>query len=130
MPPVSKSLTTDNIDVKMETVPGIAEECDISEDLLAYTFKLRKGVEFYNGRTFDADASSGTSSASSIRRSDTTSPERPWASQGSCERGQATRSAASRRAGGHQSGRLRPIQVQELEALGKTELVRFENFFD
>ncbi|MGQ4809674.1 Glutathione-binding protein GsiB [Candidatus Entotheonellaceae bacterium PAL068K] len=37
-------------------VPGIAYEWDNSPDLLTYTFKLRKGVLFHNGREVDAAA--------------------------------------------------------------------------
>ncbi len=40
----------------MEIVPGVAEEWTISDDLMTYTFKLRKGVEFHNGRNVDAEA--------------------------------------------------------------------------
>ncbi len=45
-----------DIDQKMEIVPGVAEEWDISDDLKTYTFRLRKDVEFHNGRTVDAEA--------------------------------------------------------------------------
>ena len=38
----------------MEIVPGIGTEWDISDDLMTYSFKLRKGVEFHNGRDVDA----------------------------------------------------------------------------
>lgn len=41
---------------KMEIVPGIATEWDISKDLTKYTFRLRKGVEFHNGADVDAAA--------------------------------------------------------------------------
>jgi ABC-type transport system substrate-binding protein len=39
-----------------EPVPGIATEWDVSADLLTYTFKLRQGVLFHNGREVDAAA--------------------------------------------------------------------------
>lgn len=40
----------------MEIVPGIATEWDISKDLTKYTFRLRPGVEFHNGADVDAAA--------------------------------------------------------------------------
>lgn len=45
-----------DLDVKSEPVPGIATEWDIAPDLLTYTFKLRHGVLFHNGREVDAEA--------------------------------------------------------------------------
>ncbi|NKC13591.1 MAG: hypothetical protein GKR94_15785 [Gammaproteobacteria bacterium] len=45
-----------DLNKKMEIVPGIAESWDISKDLKTYTFKLRKGVEYHNGRTVDAES--------------------------------------------------------------------------
>jgi peptide/nickel transport system substrate-binding protein len=39
----------------LEPVPVLAEEWEISEDGLTYTFKLRQGVTFHNGREFVAD---------------------------------------------------------------------------
>jgi peptide/nickel transport system substrate-binding protein len=45
-----------DIDAKSEPVPGVATEWDIAPDLLTYTFKLRKGVLFHNGREVDAEA--------------------------------------------------------------------------
>jgi len=45
-----------DLDLKSEPVPGIAAEWDVSADLLTYTFKLRKGVLFHNGREVDAEA--------------------------------------------------------------------------
>lgn len=41
---------------KMEIVPGIAAEWDISKDLRKYTFHLRPGAEFHNGASVDAAA--------------------------------------------------------------------------
>jgi peptide/nickel transport system substrate-binding protein len=40
----------------MEPAPGIATEWDISDDLRTYTFKLRQGVTFHNGTNVDAAA--------------------------------------------------------------------------
>src|ERR671922_1008440 len=45
-----------DLDLHSEPVPGIAAEWDITPDLLTYTFKLRKGVLFHNGREVDAEA--------------------------------------------------------------------------
>jgi peptide/nickel transport system substrate-binding protein len=42
--------------LKSEPVAGIATEWDIAPDLLTYTFKLRKGVLFHDGREVDAEA--------------------------------------------------------------------------
>lgn len=39
----------------LEPVPGLAESWDISDDGLTYTFNLRQGVTFHNGREFVAD---------------------------------------------------------------------------
>ena len=41
---------------RMEPVPAVAAEWDVSADLLVWTFKLRKGAEFHNGQTIDAEA--------------------------------------------------------------------------
>ena len=35
--------------------PGLAEEWDISDDGLTYTFKIREGVKFHNGESLTAD---------------------------------------------------------------------------
>ncbi len=45
-----------DLDLQCEPVPGIAEEWEASKDLLAYTFKLRKGARFHHGREIDAAA--------------------------------------------------------------------------
>jgi ABC-type transport system substrate-binding protein len=39
----------------LQPIPGIAEKWDISSDGLKYTFHLRKGVRFHNGREVTAD---------------------------------------------------------------------------
>ncbi len=36
-------------------VPELAESIDASDDATVWTFKLRKGVEFHNGKSMDAD---------------------------------------------------------------------------
>jgi peptide/nickel transport system substrate-binding protein len=45
-----------DLNTKLEPVPGIAMEWEASKDLLTYTFKLRKGALFHNGREVDAAA--------------------------------------------------------------------------
>lgn len=39
----------------MELVPSLAEKWEASDDLKTYTFHLRQGVKFHNGRDFDAE---------------------------------------------------------------------------
>jgi peptide/nickel transport system substrate-binding protein len=41
---------------KTEVVPGLAESWTISKDGLQYTFKLRKGITFHDGTSFNAAA--------------------------------------------------------------------------
>ena len=41
---------------KSEPVPGVAAAWEASKDLLSYTFQLRHGVLFHNGREVDAEA--------------------------------------------------------------------------
>ncbi len=45
-----------DLNLKCEPAPGIATEWEASKDLLSYTFKLRKGAQFHNGREIDAAA--------------------------------------------------------------------------
>jgi peptide/nickel transport system substrate-binding protein len=45
-----------DLNPKLEPVPGIATEWAPSPDLMTYTFKLRQGVLFHNGREVDAAA--------------------------------------------------------------------------
>lgn len=45
-----------DLNPKLEPVPGIATSWEASKDLLTYTFKLRKGALFHNGREIDAAA--------------------------------------------------------------------------
>jgi peptide/nickel transport system substrate-binding protein len=45
-----------DIDQQGNIVPGIAESWEPSKDLTAWTFRLRKGVLFHNGRAVDAEA--------------------------------------------------------------------------
>jgi len=43
------------IDHKSHPVPELAESWDPSPDAAQWTFKLRKGVEFHNGKTLEAE---------------------------------------------------------------------------
>ncbi len=43
------------VNYKGEPVPELAESWEASPDAAVWTFKLRKGVEFHNGKTMDAD---------------------------------------------------------------------------
>ena len=45
-----------DLDLRSEPVPGVAESWEAAPDLRSYTFRLRKGVLFHNGRTVDAEA--------------------------------------------------------------------------
>src|SRR5262245_31381634 len=45
-----------DLDQKSEPVPGVAAAWEVSQDLLSYTFELRHGVLFHNGREVDAEA--------------------------------------------------------------------------
>ncbi len=45
-----------DLNAKLEPVPGIASEWASSQDLMTYTFTLRKGVLFHNRREVDAAA--------------------------------------------------------------------------
>lgn len=45
-----------DFDAGMNIVPAIATEWEPSQDLKTWTFKLRRGAEFHNGETIDADA--------------------------------------------------------------------------
>ncbi len=42
-------------DKNMQNVPGLAESWELSDNLLIWTIRLRKGVTFHNGNRFDAD---------------------------------------------------------------------------
>ncbi|MDH3598662.1 MAG: ABC transporter substrate-binding protein [Candidatus Tectomicrobia bacterium] len=43
------------VNAKSEPIPELAESWDASADAATWTFKLRKGVEFHNGKTLDAE---------------------------------------------------------------------------
>jgi peptide/nickel transport system substrate-binding protein len=43
------------IDYKGNPIPELAESWEASKDAATWTFKLRKGVEFHNGKTMDAE---------------------------------------------------------------------------
>ena len=45
-----------DVDANMNPVAAIATEWDVAEDLKTWTFKLRRGAEFHNGETIDAQA--------------------------------------------------------------------------
>ncbi len=45
-----------DLDAKSEPVPGVAVAWEAAPDLQSYTFQLRKGVLFHNGREVDAEA--------------------------------------------------------------------------
>ena len=45
-----------DIDQRGNIVPGMAESWEPNKELTAWTFRLRKGVLFHNGREFDAEA--------------------------------------------------------------------------
>ena len=45
-----------DIDQQGNIVPGLAESWEPTKDLTAWTFRLRKGVLFHNGREVDAEA--------------------------------------------------------------------------
>jgi peptide/nickel transport system substrate-binding protein len=60
----------------LSVVPNLAESWTISEDGLVYTFKLRSGVTFHDGTTFDAE-----DVAASIRRVQSPEIASPMASR-------------------------------------------------
>ena len=45
-----------DLDGQSQPVPGVAMAWDVTPDLLTYTFRLRQGVLFHNGREVDAAA--------------------------------------------------------------------------
>ena len=45
-----------DIDERGKLVPSLAESWEPNQELTAWTFRLRKGVLFHNGREFDAEA--------------------------------------------------------------------------
>ena len=45
-----------DLDKSMAVVPGVAESYEASKDLKKYTFRLRRGAEYHNGRTIDAES--------------------------------------------------------------------------
>ena len=47
-------LTLTKINPDGSVSPLLAESWEVSPDLKTYTFKLRRGVKFHNGATFDA----------------------------------------------------------------------------
>jgi peptide/nickel transport system substrate-binding protein len=45
-----------DFNARMEVAPGIASAWDASQDMKTWTFRLRRGAEFHNGETVDAQA--------------------------------------------------------------------------
>jgi peptide/nickel transport system substrate-binding protein len=45
-----------DFNAELEPTPAIATEWEASKDLKTWTFKLRRGTEFHNGETIDAEA--------------------------------------------------------------------------
>jgi peptide/nickel transport system substrate-binding protein len=43
------------VDYKGNPIPELAESWDATKDAATWTFKLRKGIEFHNGKTMDAE---------------------------------------------------------------------------
>ncbi|NIO11711.1 MAG: twin-arginine translocation signal domain-containing protein, partial [Deltaproteobacteria bacterium] len=43
------------VDYRGEPIPELAESWEASPDAVTWTFKLRKGVEFHNGKTMTAE---------------------------------------------------------------------------
>jgi len=43
------------LDIDLRPIPDLAESWDVSDDALTYTFHLRKGARFHNGREFVAE---------------------------------------------------------------------------
>jgi peptide/nickel transport system substrate-binding protein len=43
------------VDNNGDLIPDLAESWDVSDDAVVWTFNLRKGVEYHNGKTMDAD---------------------------------------------------------------------------
>lgn len=70
---VYNGLVTTN--AALEPVPSLAESWDISEDGIEYTFHLRQGVNFHNGRAFVAE--DVKYSYERIRDPETASPVQP-----------------------------------------------------
>jgi peptide/nickel transport system substrate-binding protein len=56
MPLAAMSQGLLDLDLQSEPVPGVASAWEAAADLLTYTFKLRQGVLFHNGREVDAAA--------------------------------------------------------------------------
>lgn len=65
-----------DIDAELSVKPGLAENWQISEDGLTYTFFLKEGVTFHDGSTFDAE-----DAAASLRRVQATETGSPLASR-------------------------------------------------
>lgn len=143
-----------DIDANTEPVAGIASEWDVSEDLLTYTFRLRKDVEFHNGRTVDAEAvkwnferildpkighSFTRSSLTELKaavvvdkhtlRCDLKTPNGAFASDISYYPCNLIAPDSAEQADTHPIG-CGPFKFKSWKRWDKTELVRFENYFE
>lgn len=138
----------------MEPAPGIAEEWDVSDDLQTYTFRLRRGVSFHNGAEVDAaavkwnferikNAAIGhTFARASLENLKEAAVLDKYTLRCTLERPSAVFLAnvtyypcnliapnGTQDSGGQPSG-CGPFKLKSWESWQRTELVRFENYFE